>query len=167
MVSPHYRTDFTIFVSTWYAGVFRSDDGGGTWTKYSTGLTSDAQADLARFKSPHFSEVRMSKNFLQDRTIFVGGYDGLFKSTDAGNRWLAIETLSAKIIMSLAISPQSQGRSTMAMTTLLGGAYLSADQGTTWGKINQGLADVHLLDIAFSPNFPSDGALFTISNTSF
>jgi hypothetical protein len=166
-VSSHYRTDFTVFVSPWHAGVFRSDDGGEMWTKYSTGLTSNSQADRPSFKSPHFSEVRISKNFPQDRTIFVACYDGLFKSTDAGNLWLAVETLSVRIIMSLAIAPWSQDRSIMAMTTLLGGAYLSEDQGTTWGKINQGLSDVHLLDIAFSPNLPSDGAIFTISNTSF
>jgi photosystem II stability/assembly factor-like uncharacterized protein len=166
-LSPHFRTDSTIFVSTWYSGVFRSEDNGETWGKYSNGLTTNRQADTVQFKSPHFSQLRISRSFPEDRTIFLAGYDGLFTSADAGNQWVELKTLSDNIIMALAISPLSKNTSTMAMSTLLDGAYVSHAQEATWRKINRGLHDSHLLDIAFSPNFASDGTIFTVSNSAF
>jgi photosystem II stability/assembly factor-like uncharacterized protein len=166
-LSPHFMSDSTIFVSTWYSGVFRSEDNGETWGKYGNGLTTNRQADTVRFKSPHFSQLRIAKSFPEDRTIFLAGYDGLFKSADAGNQWGELKSLSDNIIMALAISPLSKNTSTMAMSTLLDGAYVSHDQGVNWLKINRGLHDSHLLDIAFSPNFALDETIFTVSNSAF
>jgi photosystem II stability/assembly factor-like uncharacterized protein len=167
IVSPYYPIDSTVFASTWYSGVFRSDNGGKTWKKYSNGLTSDRQADTAQFKSPHFSSLRISQSFPKDKTIFLAGYDGLFKSTDGGNLWLELQTLSKQLIKTLALSPRYKDDSTIAFSTFFAGAYLSTDQGTTWQSINSGSHDSHLIDIAFSPNFRSDDAIFSISNGSF
>jgi photosystem II stability/assembly factor-like uncharacterized protein len=167
ILSPYYPLDPTVFASTWYSGVFRSDNGGKTWKKYSNGLTSDRQADNARFKSPHFSGLRISQSFPKDKTIFLAGYDGLFKSTDGGNLWLELQTLSKQLIKALALSPRYNDDSTIAISTFFGGAYLSTDRGITWQSINGGLHDSHLIDIAFSPNFRSDDALLSISNSSF
>ncbi|MDL2121678.1 MAG: YCF48-related protein [Deltaproteobacteria bacterium] len=166
-ISPDYETDSTIFAGAWYEAVFRSDDGGKTWKKYSTGVTTDRQADDPRFKSPHFRDLRISKTFGKDRTIFLGGFDGLFKSTDGGNVWTQMETLSPKPIVGLTLSPGYRNDSTVAIATFFGGAYITDDQGTTWEVINKGLKSSRLSDIAFSPNFSSDNSMFTISNFAF
>ena len=155
-ISPHYSRDSTIFASTWYTGIFRSDDGGKTWKTYSSGLTSNPQADTVRFKSPHFRELRISKTFPDDKTIFLAGYDGLFKSTDAGNFWVQLETISENIIVAISLSPQHKDDSTIAIATFLGGVYLSKDSGMTWQRMTRGLHGIRLNDITFSPNFPSD-----------
>ncbi|MGF1539083.1 MAG: WD40/YVTN/BNR-like repeat-containing protein [Pleurocapsa sp.] len=183
-ISPNYQRDGTILASTWDEGVFRSTDGGKSWEKYSKGLTKDGQADLPNFNRPHFSDLSISQGFSQDRTVFVAGFDGLFKSTDGGRVWQELNTLSANIIVGLDVSPDYQNDSTVAITTYLGGAYISHDQGDTWKTINQGLAKdnwlkrtakkilqhghiARLFGIKFSPNYRQDKTIFSPSWTYF
>ena len=161
-LSPDYETDFTIIASTWHEAVFYSKDAGRTWDKYGTGITKTSQAD--DFKCPHFTDLRISKIFKKDRTIFLGGFDGLFKSTDGGKVWTQMETLSAKSVNDLALSPEYHNDSTLAISTYNGGIYITTDKGTSWEVINRGLNELHLWDIVFSPNFGSDNTVFTISN---
>ena len=82
--------------------------------------------------------MRISDTFSKDKTIFLAAFDGLFKSTDGGQVWKKIDTLSANIIVGLAISPSYSSDSTVAIATYLGGAYSSDDQGTTWSAIVNG-----------------------------
>ena len=164
-MSPDYGTDSTVFASTWQQGVFRSNDGGNTWRKYSKGLTKNSQAD--EFNIPHFKDLIISPTFSQDQTIFLGGFDGLFKSTDGGGVWKQMETLPSSIIIGLGLSPDYKNDSTVAITTYLGGAYISQDKGANWTAINKGVEEARregiarLFDIVFSPNYPSDKTLFT------
>lgn len=166
-ISPNYGTDSTVFASTWYEAVFCSDDGGKTWKKFTAGITTDCQADESLFKSSHFRDLRISKTFGKDRTIFLGGFDGLFKSKDGGNTWTQMETMSAKRIIGLALSPGYKNDSTVAIATFHGGVSMTEDQGISWKVINRGLKRPRLMDIAFSPNYSSDNTVLTISNHAF
>jgi photosystem II stability/assembly factor-like uncharacterized protein len=183
-ISPNYQRDRTILASTWQEGVFCSHNGGKSWKKYSKGLTKDGQADLANFNRPHFSDLSMSQGYSQDRTVFMASFDGLFKSTDGGRVWQELNTLSSNIIVGLDVSPDYQNDSTVAITTYLGGAYISHDQGVTWMTINQGLAKdnwlkrtfkqilqdgyvARLFGIQFSPNYRQDKTIFSPSWTYF
>jgi photosystem II stability/assembly factor-like uncharacterized protein len=162
----------TLLASTWQEGIFYSNNGAATWQKYSQGLTKHPQAD--QFKEPHFNQLSISQTFEQDRTIFLGGFNGLFKSTDGGQNWREIDTLS-RAIVGLAVSPDYQHDSTVAVVTYLGEAYISQDKGTTWKALNQGLElprftnnfqepyqdPRRFFDIAFSPNYRSDKTIFT------
>ena len=165
VISPDYKKTSTIFASTWYEAVFRSDDGGKTWKKYSTGITTDRQAD--EFKVPHFMDLRISRTFGKDKTFFLAGFDGLFKSTDGGTVWAQMETMSAKPIVCLAISPGYREDSTVAIATSFGGAYITHDKGATWEVINRGLNRAHLWNIAVSPNFSLDNTIFATDNYVF
>ena len=183
-ISPNYQTDETIWASTWDEGIFRSLDGGKSWEKLSRGLTKDDQADLPNFERPHFSDLSISPTYSEDRTIFIAGFDGLFKSTDGGRVWREINTLSSNIIVGLGISPDYHNDLTLAVTTYLGGAYISHDQGVTWTTINQGLEKdnwlkriprrilqhdyvARLFGIDFSPNYSQDQTIFSPSWTYF
>jgi photosystem II stability/assembly factor-like uncharacterized protein len=172
VVLPNKQQKATLFASTWQEGIFYSNDDATTWNKYSQGLTKHPQAD--QFKEPHFNQLSISKTFEQDKTIFLGGFNGLFKSTDGGQNWREIDTLS-RAIVGLAVSPDYQNDSTVAVVTYLGEAYISHDQGTTWKALNQGLElprftnnfqepyqdPRRFFDIAFSPNYRSDKTIFT------
>lgn len=166
-ISPNYQTDSTIFASTWHRAVYRSNNGGNTWKKYSRGVTINPQADEPQFMSAHFRHLRISKTFRKDRTLFLGGFDGLFMSTDGGNVWTQMETLSLKPVTGLAFSPAYRSDSTIAIATFDGGAYITDDDGTTWEVVNRGLLSTHLWDITFSPDFSSDNNIFAISNFAF
>ena len=178
--SPDYQNDTTIFAATWHQGVFRSNDGGNSWQKYRQGLTKDSQADRANFKRPHFSNLSVSPTYSRDKTVFAAGFDGLFKSTDGGSVWSEVSTLSPKIIVGLGLSPDYYHDSTLAITTYLGGAYISHDKGLTWSTINRGLEKdnwlkrsvkkilhqhyvARLFGLDFSPNYGQDKTIFSPS----
>jgi photosystem II stability/assembly factor-like uncharacterized protein len=166
-ISPNYGEDFSIFASTWYEAIFNSHDAGNTWTKFETGLTTDPQADEEEFFSPHFRDIRISKSFSKDQTIFLGGFDGLFKSTNGGNTWTQMETRLAKTIVGLTVSPESNNGHNIAVTTYDAGAYITHNRRMKWEVMNNGLQHTHLFDIAFSPNFSFDNTIFTSSNHHF
>ena len=190
-ISPNYETDSTILASTGHEGVFRSNNGGKSWKKSSKGLTKDDQAERPNFNRPHFSDLSISQTYSQDRTVFLAGFDGLFKSTDGGRVWREVNTLSSNIIVGLGLSPDYQNDSTVAVTTYLGGAYISHDQGVTWKSINKGLerenfilkrdnfikriakrilqpgSVVRLFGLDFSPNYREDKTIFSPSWTYF
>ncbi|NEO99048.1 MAG: sialidase [Symploca sp. SIO2E9] len=170
------KSNFTIFVSTWNEGVFYSNDAGNTWHKKAIkGLTKDIQADDDKYQRPHFSDLRISNAFVKDQTLFLGGFDGLFKSTDGGNVWIEKDTLSAKIITTVALSPDYKNDSTVAIGTYKKGAYISNDRGLSWKPINKGLnvprykkeltnpfiiEKPRFYSVVFSPNYPNDKTIF-------
>ncbi|MGV2829111.1 WD40/YVTN/BNR-like repeat-containing protein [Myxosarcina sp. GI1(2024)] len=172
-ISPDYETDGTLLASTWHEGIFRSTDGGKTWQKHSRGLKKTSQADTELYKSPHFSNLSISQTYSRDGTVFVAGFDGLFKSTNGGRSWRDVNIgKGATSLRNLAISPNYQNDSTIAISTLYQGVYLSQDSGTTWSSINRGLGLDRLLkqnlitqtgDLVFSPNYSSDNTLLASS----
>lgn len=161
-----------VWISTWNEGAFQSVDSGKTWTKFSQGLTKESQADS--MKSPHFTDLSISPAFSRDKTMFLGGFDGLFKSTDGGRIWQEIETLSLGTITSMAVSPNYQNDSTIAIVTYVGSVDISRDGGKTWQRNDRGLEVPRLtrsfqkpaqdprrfFDVAFSPNYGSDREIF-------
>ncbi|HAC63104.1 MAG TPA: sialidase [Cyanothece sp. UBA12306] len=173
--SPNYSQDSILFVSTWDQGVFQSIDQGNSWKKVSKGLTKNSQADEDKFSEPHFQDLRISQNFVQDKTIFLGGFDGLFSSNNGGQNWQEIETLSTRIITSLAVSPNYKNDSTLAIGTYEKEAYITRDKGITWEPIVRGFAAPsykansnpsikieysRFYDLIFSPNYEQDNTLF-------
>ncbi len=173
VIYPNSDRDF-ILASTWDEGVFQSIDGGNTWKKYSNGLTKDDQADQEGFKEPHFSDLSVSNAFSKDKTMFLGGFNGLFKSTDGGEIWQEIPTLSTSTIISMAVSPNYEKDSTVAFATYVKEINISKDKGATWQLAMKGLEiprftkdfkkpnqdPRRFFDIAFSPNYSSDKTIF-------
>ncbi|MDY6876452.1 MAG: hypothetical protein SWK90_09670 [Chloroflexota bacterium] len=162
-ISPDYASDSTVFISMWNESIFKSDDGGNTWKKYPLGLTCHSQADSEKYKSPHFRDLRISDDFENDETVFLGGFDGLFKSTDGGHHWSQMETLPLGLIKGLALSPGDGNSLAVALTTYGGGACTTEDQGITWAINNNGLKTTRLSDIGFSPIYQTDNTLFSAS----
>jgi photosystem II stability/assembly factor-like uncharacterized protein len=164
-LSPNYGRDGTIFASTWWKAVFKSDNGGKTWKKHDTGVTCDGQANTEAYKLPHFKHLRVSKTFEEDGTVFLGGFDGLFKSTDGGRTWAQLETLPLRLIKGMGVSPADKGEFSVTIATYGGGAYTTSDQGVTWAINNNGLKTTRLVDVTFSPAYGSDNTVFSGAST--
>ncbi|MEQ8755922.1 MAG: hypothetical protein RID09_20755 [Coleofasciculus sp. G1-WW12-02] len=166
--------DITLWAATWDDGVFYSQDGGTVWQKSSKGLTKSPQADERQFSKPHFNDLEFSNTFSQDKTVFLAGFNGIFKSNDGGKVWQELDALSARLIVGLAISPDYANDSTIAVVNYVGEAYISQDQGVTWQPMKKGLEIPRFtqsfeeplddprryFDIGFSSNYKSDNTLF-------
>jgi photosystem II stability/assembly factor-like uncharacterized protein len=72
-------------------------------------------------------------------TLYAGtGGGGVFKSTDGGRRWIAINTgLSSTFARALAIDPRTS--STLYVSVGFDGIFKSTDGGESWSAINTGL----------------------------
>ncbi|MDJ0532706.1 MAG: YCF48-related protein [Xenococcaceae cyanobacterium MO_207.B15] len=161
--------NYDLLAVTKYDGVFYSDDSGHSWQKYSKGLTVNSQA--RELNRPYFSELKISPAFAKDQTIFLAGYNGLFKSTNGGHKWKELKTLSAKTIVGLDVSPDYTNDSTVAIGTYIWGAYLSNNQGASWKPVNKGLEEFfrikqftgisRVFEMVFSPNYASDNTILT------
>ena len=178
-----------IIVSTWHRGVFISTNNGWSWAEYSRGLTRDLQADRAQFgvlvegsyvARPHFSDLEVSNNFALDKTIFLAGFDGLFKSTDGGKTWKELNTIT-RTVVGIAISPDYKNDQTIAVATYTDGIYISYDAGENWHSVSKDLKYLRdkthyfkagpserrvslrwlrLYGIMFSPNYAFDKAIY-------
>ena len=172
-ISPNYKIDRTLWASTWHEGVFRSTNGGASWNKQSRGLKQHSQADTKLYKSPHFSDLKISPTFSQDGTLLLAGFDGVFKSTDSGSSWRDVNLgKGAMSIRNITVSPNYQRDRTVAISTIYQGVYLSRDGGDNWTPINHGLATDPLLkqnliaetgDLIFSPNYERDRTILASS----
>ena len=168
VVAPSSQNNWSLFVVTEYDSVFYSDNGGTSWQNYNQGLTDDPQAH--KLGRPYFSELQISPAFTQDRTLFLAGYNGLFKSTNGGQQWKELDTLSAKTIVALDVSPDYANDSTLAIGTYIWGSHLSKDKGARWQAANKGLEEFQrikkrtgisrIFEMVFSPNYASDKTLF-------
>lgn len=162
-ISPEYLNDNTIFATTWHEAIFCSKDGGLTWKKYEKGITTDQQADTKKYWSPHFRDLKIPGSFQKNRMIFLGGFDGLFRSVNGGETWVQMETMPIRLIMGLSLCAGKNDQLAVGITTYGGGAYTTMTDGQTWEINNMGLVTTRLSDIVFSPNFFSDNMIFSAS----
>jgi uncharacterized membrane protein/photosystem II stability/assembly factor-like uncharacterized protein len=162
-----------ILTSTWQSGFFQLE--GNTWKKHAEGLQKDRQAD--QMKQPHFSDLEIANDpDILTNTLFLAGFDGLFRSEDGGKTWVSLETLARGTVVAFGISPNYANDSTIAVVTYVGNAYLSQDQGETWKPINRGIEIARLtnsfqavtpnqdprrfFDTVFSPTYGADHTIF-------
>ncbi|MFZ2725223.1 MAG: YCF48-related protein [Methylococcaceae bacterium] len=161
VISP----DNQVFAASYSQAIFISSDLGLTWQKNSDEITiskaGSAQANAAQL--PMFTDIAISADFTQDKTLFLSSFDGLFRSTNGGNQWQQLDTLPLSLIQAIALSPTYTQDATVMLTTYDNGVYKSNNAGHDWQGIADNI-DGRNYDIAFSPHFITDKTLF-ISNS--
>ncbi|MEI6206917.1 MAG: SUMF1/EgtB/PvdO family nonheme iron enzyme [Desulfuromonadales bacterium] len=126
-----------------YGSVYKSMNGGASWSEVSTGLPKRAAYCLAIDPSA-------------PQTIYAGTWlAGIFKSTDGGATWSAINTgiptNSASYFGSLAIDP-STPQTIYAGTWV--GVFKSTNGGTSWSALNTGLTNTNVYSLVIDPSTP-------------
>lgn len=124
------------------SGVFRSNDGGGTWTEVDTTLPSGGYTIAA-----------------SNGRLFIGdyyNYNGVFVSSDSGSTWVAADSgLESsfpgvyRIILSITAAD-----SAVFAGTSSNGVFKSTDNGKSWRPANSGIgygSSVYSLAVA-GPN---------------
>jgi uncharacterized repeat protein (TIGR02543 family) len=85
-------------------------------------------------------------------TLYAGTYHGVFKSTNGGTNWTAMNTgLTNPYIRALAINPQTPD--TLYAGTY-SGVFKSTNGGTNWTAMNTGLTYTDVRALAINPQTP-------------
>jgi len=160
-LSPSYAQDNTVYVATYDDAMFVSTDEGASWARHAEGLSKSRQAETKKYRSPHFRQIAFSDGFARDGVMFLGGFDGLFQSRDAGRHWQQLETLPVGLIKALGVAMGTNSNPVVGLATYGGGGYFTQDDGQSWLVANQGISTTRLADIAFSPNYAMDATVFS------
>ena len=116
----------TTFVGTNANGIWKSTDGGLSWTQCNNGLNPNTDYSITELA------------ILGSNTIIAATYDnGVFKSNDNGDNWTNITgTLPASTTFPVTAVTAN---STMIIAGVESkGIYYTIDSGTTWSQANSG-----------------------------
>ncbi len=150
------RDASVLYTATQVGGVFKSTNGGATWTASNGALTP--------WPTPagHFIDVRsIALDPTAPQTLFIGTFGrGVYKSTDGGASWASVFA-PTKAIGCLTVAPASPA-STQALYACVagGGVQRSVDGGATWSDASQGLPS---LDASALASDPATGDLYASS----
>ncbi|HEV7507894.1 MAG TPA: hypothetical protein VGS07_23625 [Thermoanaerobaculia bacterium] len=122
------------------AGVFRSMDGGATWSWTGNGL--DRRVPVATLAVDPF----------HPSTLYAGQSAGLFKSTNRGASWTRT-SLGAFNVLKIAAHPRFSGT---VFAATANGLYQSTNSGGRWKLLTRGLAQPHYSAswVSFDPANP-------------
>ena len=139
------RSRLTVALSA--AGVFRSEDDGGSWVPKNTGVRAD-------FLPDKFPEVGQCVHHLEAHpadanVLYQQNHCGVYRSDDAGDTWVDISAgLPSRFGFPLAVLPQDGDtifvipeESDQARMTPDGSfrIYRSRDRGSSWQPLTTGL----------------------------
>ncbi len=110
------------------AAVFRTTDGGLTWSRCNSGITGMVYSIAV---DPANSSI-----------LYAGTVDGVHKSTNGGATW---ENVGAYGVVSVAVDP-ARPTTIYAGTSL--GVYVSTNAGVDWFERNQGMATKSVLCVS-------------------
>jgi photosystem II stability/assembly factor-like uncharacterized protein len=149
-LAPTYPAPPDLFVATETAGVLRSADAGASWFDSGLEIVKTDQT------SNHFRQVRLSPQYPDDPSIFVGTFEGFYWSEDDGTSWRQANLNPTRISRLLAISPSFDSDG-----IVVGAGYgmhllFSADHGDTWDLRFTDFHAISAYSLAVSPNYAND-----------
>jgi photosystem II stability/assembly factor-like uncharacterized protein len=134
----------TLYAGTAGPQVFKSTDSGGNW-----GRTGGGPNDPWGYGDVFALAIDPAT----PATLYAGTDYGLFKSSDRGGSWTAINTDLMSTVMALAIDPANPA--TLYAGTRGGGVFRSTDAGASWTATNAGLTNLLVYALAVDPSTPS------------
>ena len=123
--------------------MFRSNDGGCTWSPTNASL-----------RSPFVEAVAASPDFANDQTVVAGTTDaGLHISYDGGKRWeRRVFWGEHPTVTALGFSSSYADDDTIAAGTEGRGVYISDNLGRSWNGYGPELADAQITALAVAPH---------------
>lgn len=144
-ISPDFQYDQTIYAGGYEFGVFRSVDGGASWSR------------LMELRTPFYG-IDFSPTYVQDRTIFINASGGIYRSQDGGQYWDSIGMVG----MVLAVSPNFAADGTLFAGnkhSTAGELYRSRNRGDTWEELTGFNPYNFFHTIELSPDYARDQTL--------
>lgn len=142
-------------------GVFRSSDGGLTWSDFGTAQDFIAEEDASWSISSNRAEVMdfaVSPTYAQDGQIYFGRAEGLFETQDEGLHWIRRPFRHVMQTRALSSFFDANGDVWVAGGTYGSGAFLQKlSDGTV--ELLDGGPIPYIDDLVVSPNFAEDGTI--------
>jgi photosystem II stability/assembly factor-like uncharacterized protein len=123
-----------LYIGLWYEGVWKSTDGGLSWTPKNNGLPRDLQGNIpiTELAIDHQSPVR----------VYVGTFDyGLYGTGDGGESWVYLEIfpgIDLQEILSLEVDPNDGLNICVGMNdrddSSKDGLWVTSDGGLNWAQ---------------------------------
>lgn len=123
MVEFHPTNPAIMYVAARNRGLWRSDNYGNNWIP----LTD-------HFATPHIRSVEVNQG--TPNTMYLGGIDKIWRSTDAAFSWTEVFNVSsADVVQELHSDPNDADR---VIATTNGGVYRTTDAGQNWTEVFDG-----------------------------
>jgi len=146
-MSPNFAADKTAFAASPDTGLYKSTDGGNTWT-------------LLTVPSTTLALVITSSNYAKDQTVFaVGLTSGVYKSSDGGSTWTSISRLATVKALDLQVSPNYANDQTFYVATVQMGLVKCTQAGSNVAQVTT-FPDNFVSAVGMSPNFANDLTMF-------
>ncbi|MDC0008273.1 glycosyl hydrolase [bacterium] len=151
---------FTYYMGATGGGVWKTTDGGNTWSNISDGFfNTTGIGDITPAPSnPNIIYVGTGESPV--RGVKTSHGDGLYKSTDAGKTWKHMGLEKTRHISDVYVHPENPDKVYVAAQGNPWGAneergvYLSEDGGATFEKILYINEDSGIVDMTTDPNNP-------------
>jgi len=155
--SPDFTNDGTVIFGSAGQGMWRSIDGGDSYSQLQGGLPAGLFT----------SSIDFSPDYATDRTLFISTANlGVYRSTDNGRTWTPASTGLINLdVRCFAISPAFAADATAYAGTAGDGLFVTHDAGLSWAPANAGLPETSgpsagpliIESIVLSPAFATDG----------
>jgi len=156
-ISPDYTHDRTVYAALGWAGLMRSTDGGETWQAANSGLF---------YEDVTLSDLALSPSFAEDKTLYAllipshgEGIPRLYRSTDGGHRWKALE--GDIPISALALTPEGD----LLLGTVEGRIHSLSPDRLAWEDLTVELEGLDVHDLAISPSYAQDQTIYAATST--
>jgi hypothetical protein len=140
-----------IYCSISAGGVYRSDDGGDTWTPCNRGVRAEFLPD--RYPEAGQCVHRLLVHPARPGRLYQQNHCGVYRSDDAGSTWLEITSgLPSEFGYALAVDPADADvayvipEESSEMRTTVGGrlrVYRTRTAGAAWEPLTDGLPQEH------------------------
>lgn len=140
-------------------GVWKTDNGGTTWKNISDGYFGGSIGAVAVSESNN-KVIYVGQGEETVRGNVSSGFEGIWKSTDAGETWKNIGLENGMHVGRIKIHPQNSDVVWVAVmgdlykSSEMRGVYKTTDGGKNWKKVLYANADAGAVDISLDPSNP-------------
>lgn len=133
-LAVHPTNSNIVYAGTYLGGIYRSINGGSTWTQTST----------------HYYNYSMATSPVAPDVAFAGGNNDIYKTTNAGASWFASSSgLTGNYVYGLAMSPLT-GNNVFAGDNV--GFFKTTNGGTNWVNSTNNLNVGAITNFAVAPS---------------
>ncbi len=164
LVDPSDETRLHVAVST--GGVYRSDDGGDTWSSRNQGITGVIGLD----PDSEFGQCvhKVVRDAADPDTLYLQNHGGVFRTTDRGDKWTPIaKGLPSDFGFPVVAHPHTAGTAYLIPLDAEAGritpggkccVYRTSDGGDSWHALGAGLPQDNAFLTVLRDAFCQDGA---------